>query len=288
MARLQRRRFSQPVEVRRYPHGYTEVVELENVVVGRVVEQPGWRWSVDVKPIAGTDWCQLHHMGYALEGRIHVETPDGTALELGPGDVFEIPPEHDAWVIGEEPWVAVEFAGIRSYASAGDERGERVLVALLFTDIVDSTAMAARLGDRRWRELIGRHNEVCQAVLERHRGRLVKWTGDGMVALFDAAERAVRAADSLRTRLAELDLRVRAGIHSGEVELFPDDVRGLAVHAAARVMALAGPDEILVSSAVQEILDGSGFALEDRGAHEMKGLAGKRQVFAVSGSAATR
>ena len=283
MPRLQRRRFSEPTEVRRFGRGQVEIVELGDVVVGRLTQEPGWRWSTDVKPIAGTEFCEYHHMGITMSGRLRVEMPDGIELEIGPGDVFEIPPGHDAWVPGSEPWVAIDFAGIRSYARPIDERGERVLASLLFTDIVDSTALAARLGPAGWRDRLGSHNEVAQAAVDRNRGRVVKWTGDGMLAVFDGAELALRAAQDFRGRLADLDLRVRQGVHIGEVEPLPGDLRGVAVHAAARIMAIAGPDEILVSSTVRDLLDGSGFAFEDRGEHELKGLSGKRRVYALTG-----
>jgi class 3 adenylate cyclase len=283
MARLQRRRFSEPTEVREFGRGRIEIVELDDVVVGRLTQEPGWRWSIDVKPIAGTDRCQYHHMGITLSGRLHIEMPDGIELEIGPGDVFEIPPGHDAWVPGDEPWVAIDFAGMRTYARTRQERSERVLASLLFTDIVDSTATAERMGHEAWRDLLGIHNERAQLAVDRYHGRVVKWTGDGLLATFDSAERAVRAAVDLRTRLSGLNLHVRQGVHSGEVEQIPGDLRGVAVHAAARIMAVAGPDEIVVSSTVRELLDGSGFAFEDRGEHEMKGLAGKRRVYALTG-----
>ena len=280
--RLQRRRFSDATDVRVFPHGQVDVVELDDVVVGRMTYEPGWRWSVDVKPIAGTDRCQFHHLGVTLEGRLRVEMPDGTELEIGPGDVFEIPPGHDAWVVGDAAWISVDFEAMRTYGRTAEERAERSLATILFTDIVDSTATAARLGDTRWRELVSLHNERAQAAVDRYRGRVVKWTGDGMLALFDSSERAVRAALLLRSRVGELDLHVRQGIHTGEVETSAGDVRGIAVHTAARIMALAGPDEVLVSATIRDLLDGTTFVFEERGRHELKGLSGERSVFAVA------
>ena len=120
--RLQRRRFSEPADVRRFPHGQVDVVELDDVVVGRMTYQPGWRWSVDVKPIAGTEQCQYHHLGVTLDGRLRVQMPDGPELEIGPGDVFEIPPGHDAWVVGDSPWVSVDFEAMRTYGRTAEER----------------------------------------------------------------------------------------------------------------------------------------------------------------------
>ena len=121
--RLQRRRFSEPSDVRTFPHGRVEVVELDDTVVGRMVCEPGWRWSVDVKPIAGTDSCQYHHLGVTTSGVLRVQIPDGAELEINPGDVFEIPPGHDAWVVGDEPWVSIDFEAMRTYGKSLDRPG---------------------------------------------------------------------------------------------------------------------------------------------------------------------
>ena len=153
--RLQRRRFSEPSDVRTIPHGRIDVVDLDDTVVGRMTYEPGWRWSVDVQPIAGTDTCQYHHLGVTLSGRLRAQMADGTELELGPGDVFEIPPGHDAWVVGDEPWVSVDFEAMRTYGRQGDAQDERILATMVFTDIVDSTRRAGDLGAVRWRDLVG-------------------------------------------------------------------------------------------------------------------------------------
>lgn len=279
---MQRKRFQDAVDVRHFPHGRVDVVELDDVVVGRMTYEPGWRWSSDVKPIAGTEWCTYHHLGVSLSGLLRVETPDGTELEIRPGDVFEIPPGHDAWVVGDEPWVSVDFEAMRSFGRGVDVRDNRSLATILFTDIVESTAVADRIGDSAWKEVVAQHIEQAQAAVDRHRGRVVKWTGDGMLAVFDGAERAARCAVLFRSKADALDLQIRQAIHSGEVEIAAGDVRGLAVHAAARVMALAEPGEILISGTVRDLLDGSSFRFEDRGVHELKGLSGSRPVFAIA------
>ena len=282
MARLQRKRFNEPVEVRRFPNGRVDVIELDDIVVGKMTYEPGWRWSVDVKPIAGTDSCRYHHVGVTLEGRLRVLMPDGTELEIGPGDVFEIPPGHDAWVVGDDPWVSVDWEAMRTYGRGARTMGQRVLGSILITDIVDSTAFASRVGPSRWRDLLAEHNELAQRVIDRYQGRLVKTTGDGVLALFDSTERAVQAAVGVREAVQQLELQVRAGIHTGEVELLPDDVRGLAVHVAARIQTLAAPGEILVSGTSRDLLEGSDLDFEDRGSHELKGVSGGRQVFALT------
>jgi class 3 adenylate cyclase len=280
--RLQRRRFTEPSDVRTIPRGRIEVVELDDTVVGRMTYEPGWRWSVDVRPIAGTNTCQFHHLGVTLAGRLRAQMPDGTELEIGPGEVFEIPPGHDAWVVGDEPWVGVDFEAMRTYGKQRDARDERILGSILFTDIVDSTQRAAELGAARWRDLVGEHNRKAATAIDRHQGRLVKTTGDGVLAQFDSAERAVRGAAAIRDAAQALGLEIRAGVHTGEIETIAGDVRGIAVHTAARIMAVAGSGEILVSATVMELLDGSGPTFDDAGVHELKGLHGARQLYRLA------
>jgi class 3 adenylate cyclase len=157
----------------------------------------------------------------------------------------------------------------------------RVLATILFTDIVGSTEQAAALGDRRWKGLLESHDAVSNTVLEQHDGRLVKLTGDGVLATFDGPGRAIRCATALRDSLEPLGIRVRAGLHTGEVELRADDIGGIAVHIAARVLEQAGPGELLTSSAVPLLVAGSGIDFEDRGEHELKGVPGAWRLFAV-------
>src|SRR3989475_11586892 len=280
--RLQRRRFTEPSDVRTIPRGRIEVVELDDTVVGRMTYEPGWRWSVDVQPIAGTDTCQFHHLGVTLSGRLRAQMPDGTELEIGPGDLFEIPPGHDAWVVGDEPWVSVDFEAMRTYGKQRGAQDERILASIVFTDIVDSTARAEELGPARWRDLVGEHNRKASTAIDRHRGRLVKTTGDGVLAQFDGAERAVRGAAAIRDAAQSLGLSIRTGVHTGEVQEIAGDVRGIAVHTAARIMAVAESGEILVSATVMDLLEGSGLAFEDAGLHELKGLHGPRQLYRLT------
>ena len=281
MARLQRKRFSDPDDVRSIPNGRIDIVELDDRVVGRMTYEPGWRWSTDVKPIAGTESCQFHHVGVTLSGRLRVQMSDGTELEVGPGDVFELPPGHDAWVVGDEPWVSVDFEAMRAYGRAGPTSGRRALFSILFTDIIDSTALAIAHGPAGWRDVVSQHNADSERVVDRHGGRLVKTTGDGIIALFDSAERAVRAAADLGDALRSIELRIRAGVHTGEVELAQSDVRGVAVHTAARIMALAAADEVWVSATTRDLVDGTGLEFEDRGRRQLKGIPGERQLFSL-------
>lgn len=166
-----------------------------------------------------------------------------------------------------------------------DEEAERnrVLATVMFTDIVDSTAQAAVLGDRRWRELREQHDRVVRGQLARHRGREIKTVGDGFLATFDGPARAVRCARAICETIGSLGVDVRTGLHTGEIELDGDDVAGVAVALGARVGALAGPGEVLVSSTVKDLVVGSGLVFEDRGEHELKGVPGAWQLFAAIG-----
>jgi class 3 adenylate cyclase len=167
--------------------------------------------------------------------------------------------------------------------SRGGFGTERILATVLFTDIVGSTDKAARLGDERWRDLLDRHDQSVRTQIERFRGREVKTVGDGFVTTFDSPGRAIECALAIRENLKRFDIDVRAGIHTGEIEVRGDDVAGMAVHIGARVSALAGPGEILVSSAVPPLVAGSGFEFEDRGGHALKGVPGSWRLFSVGG-----
>ncbi len=155
---------------------------------------------------------------------------------------------------------------------------DRALKTVAFTDIVDSTKLAAELGDRRWRGLLEAHESIAQREVELARGRLIKFTGDGLMATFDGPARAVQCIQSLGAALESTGLRIRAGIHTGEVELIGDDIGGIAVHIASRISALAGAGEVLTSSTVRDLVAGSGLEFEDRGQHELKGVPGRWQV----------
>ena len=287
MARLQKRRFEDSEDVRVTPRGRVEIVELDDRVVARITWQPGWRWSVDAKSVLGTDYCQAHHVALAIQGRARVQMADGLELELAAGDVFEIPPGHDAWVVGDEPFVNVDFEAPRGFAKLDPTVIRRSLMSLLMTDIVDSTARAVALGPARWQEVISRHNERAERVIEQHQGRLLKTTGDGVIGLFDSAERAVRAAVALRDAIRSLEVEIRAAVHTGEVDMSAGDVRGVAVHATARMMAVAGAGEVVVSTTVHDLLDGTDLDFEDFGLHSLKGLPGERRLYRVKREAAS-
>jgi class 3 adenylate cyclase len=188
-----------------------------------------------------------------------------------------------AWV----PWVEEPgplVSAIEHFlASVREEEVEldRVLATVLFTDVVGSTQRAVELGDARWKELLERHSAAVRALLARYRGTEVKTMGDGFLATFDGAARAVRCAQGICEAVKPLGLEVRAGCHTGEIELAGSDVGGIAVHIGARVGALAGPSEVLVSSTVKDLVAGSGLSFADRGEHELKGVPGSWRLYAA-------
>ncbi|MGC1852188.1 MAG: adenylate/guanylate cyclase domain-containing protein [Solirubrobacterales bacterium] len=158
---------------------------------------------------------------------------------------------------------------------------DRILTTVMFTDIVASTERAAALGDARWRELLGRHDELMRAELERHRGREVKTMGDGFLATFDGPARGIRCARAIADKVRALDIELRAGLHTGECELIGEDIGGIAVNIGARIGALAGAGEVVVSSTVKDLVVGSGISFGDRGTQELKGVPGEWRLFAV-------
>jgi class 3 adenylate cyclase len=280
MAEARAKNLEEPDQTIELPLFTAKIVEVGDFTVGYVVYQPGWRWSTHVRPSVGGEWCQARHVGVVLSGRVAVSLQDGTALRFGPNDVFDIPPGHDAWVVGDEQFVQLEWTGLHTFIGT-HSAGGGVLATLLFTDLVDSTAAAARLGDLRWRELLSSHFAAARSALDRFGGREVKTTGDGLLATFDGPARALRAATAIRAAARNDGLGVRAGIHVGEVELVAGDVRGVAVHAAARILARAGEGEILVSETTRVLARGTGLEFEDRGTHELKGLDGEWRLFAL-------
>ena len=182
-----------------------------------------------------------------------------------------------------EPW-RQSFREVAEFLTGeqADVADDRVLATVLFTDIVDSTRRAAEMGDRNWHALLDAHDAIVRSQLSRFRGREVSTAGDGFLAMFDGLQRAIRCAMAIRDAVQALGIQVRAGLHTGECEVRGDDIGGIAVHIGARVSALAGPNEVLVSSTLRDLVIGSGLEFEDRGAHELKGVPGEWRLFAVT------
>jgi len=184
-----------------------------------------------------------------------------------------------------EPWHS-SFQEIAQFLTGhqADVADDRVLATVLFTDIVDSTRRAAEMGDRDWRALLDAHDAVVRSQLARFRGREVNTSGDGFLAMFDGPQRAIRCAMAIRDAVQALGIQVRAGLHTGECEVRGDDIGGIGVHIGARVSALAGPNGVLVSSTLRDLVIGSGLEFEDRGSYELKGVPGEWRLFAVTSS----
>jgi len=282
MPRLQAKSFERPDDVRTMPLVRFETVELDDSQIGHCFFEPGWRWSTSIAPLLGIDSCPFRHVGYTIQGGMHVVMDDGAELDIGPNDVFDIPPGHDKWVVGELPMVTIEWGGSgRAMGEAMKEAPGRALATVVFTDIVDSTRHVRELGDAAWRDQLARHNARMRESVNMFRGREVKSTGDGLLLLYETPTRAVRCVLAMVAASRELDIEIRAGIHTGEVELAGDDVRGIAVHLAARVAAAAGPSEILVTTTTHDLIEGSGIPLTDTGEHMLRGIDAPRRLFRV-------
>ncbi len=191
-------------------------------------------------------------------------------------------PGRNTWHV-VEPW-RQSFQEIAEFLTGhqADVADDRVLATVLFTDIVDSTRRAAEIGDRDWHALLDAHDAIVRAQLARFRGREVNTSGDGFLAMFDGPQRAIRCAMAIRDAVQALGIEVRAGLHTGECEVRGDDIGGIAVHIGARVSALAGPNEVLVSSTLRDLVIGSGLEFDGRGAHTLKGVPGEWHLFAVA------
>jgi class 3 adenylate cyclase len=202
------------------------------------------------------------------------QIPDAKYVEL-PGRNF--------YQLVEPGWRA-SFQEIAEFLTGhqAEVADDRVLATVLFTDIVDSTRRAAEMGDRDWRALLDAHDAVVRSQLARFRGREVNTSGDSFLATFDGPQRAIRCAMATRDAVQSLGIEVRAGLHTGECEIRGDDIGGIAVHIGARVSALAGPNDVLVSSTLRDLVIGSGLEFDDRGAHQLKGVPGEWHLFAVA------
>jgi class 3 adenylate cyclase len=272
----------QPDSSNRFSHHTRDLVELGDLTVGRSVHKPGWSWSTHIRPTVGGDWCEVRHVGYVVAGRLGIRFRDGTTLELEADDVFDLPPGHDSWVIGDEACVLVEWTGMRRWRTVPGGGRQRALVTLMLTDVVGSTALATRVGDAAWDELLAAHYEAVRVELERFGGHEVATTGDGMLATFTGPAAALSCGAAIIHSTHAGGLQIRVGVHAGEVELVGDDVRGVAVHEAARIKEQAGANEVLISETAKALTEASGLAFEDRGLCHLKGLEGQRRLFALA------
>jgi len=276
------RTFTEPDELIELDLVRSAVLSVGGLAVSHSVHQPGWRWSTHVRDLVKAQWCEVHHVGVLIRGRLHIALRDGTGMDVAPLSLLDIPAGHDAWVVGEEPAETIEWTGAREWLEPLDTMAERVLVTLPFTDLVDSTGTALRLGRVGWGELLTVHEQQAHDIVGRFRGRLVKTTGDGILASFDGAARAIRCAMALRVAATRVGLEMRLALHTGEVDVVEDDIRGIAIHEASRMLALAGPGQVLVSSTTAGLITDAGITLDDLGEHQLRGLEKSYRIYAIA------
>jgi class 3 adenylate cyclase len=248
---------------------------------------PGWQafsrmaFDIDVRDIVPSIHVPTLIIHTAEDRVCHVENARWLATHIPSATYVEFPGgDHLPWFDPDRT-----IAEIREFltGSREPEEPDRVLATLVFTDVVGSTEIATRLGDRRWRDLLETHHAAVRAELARYRGREIDTAGDGFLAVFDGPARAIRAALACVAAVRPLGLEIRAGVHTGEIEQLPSgDIRGIAVHVGARVAGAADGGEVLVSSSVRDLVAGSGFTFVDRGSHQLKGVSEERRLYAVS------
>jgi class 3 adenylate cyclase len=284
VTRVEIRDLGEPEAVVTYPLGATNQVRLAGTVVSKHVLQPGWSWEAHAQPQVGTASCELYHRGVVLSGRMGVRTDDGEEVVIGPNQVFDLPPGHVTWVEGDEQLVMVDWAGGAGFdVQPGDSA--RVMVSILFTDMAGSTEQARKAGDAAWKRTAAMHDDVVRTVLVRFGGREIETAGDSFLIVFDGAERAIRCGLEVVEALAAIQVPIRVGIHSGEVDLTAEGVRGVAVHAAARILDEARAGEVLVSATTRDLAEGSaGLEFEPRGRYRLKGLEREHDLFAAAAS----
>jgi class 3 adenylate cyclase len=231
-----------------------------------------------VLPAISVPTLMLHRVG---DRDVNIEEARYIAERIPNARLVELPGDEHLIAAGDVDLLVDEIEEFLTGVRPAPE-SDRVLATVVFTDIVGSTDRAVSLGDRAWRDLLERHHAIVRRELERYRGREVDTAGDGFLATFDGPARAVRCACAIRDAVRELGLEVRAGVHTGEVQIRGDGVAGIAVHTGARVSALAAPGEVLVSRTVSDLTAGSGLVFASRGEHELKGVPGTWQVFAAA------
>jgi len=277
---IRRKSLATPDVVRRFPSGQGSFVDLGSLAVGHAILEPGWRWSLHIKPNVGTPSCRVHHLHLLLSGRFAAQMDGGEVELFGPMDVMDIPPGHDAWVVGDETVEIIDIAG--NAADFGlPVAPSRTVGTMLMTDIVDSTGIVSRIGDAAWKQRLAEHDRVVRHQIERFGGREITTTGDGFLALFASAGAALRAAVGARDATAAIGLPIRAGVHTGEVEQVDGDIRGVAVHATARVMSAAAADQVLTSVVTRSLAEGLPYRFVEAGTHDLKGIATPMQLFSV-------
>lgn len=238
---------------------------------------------IDINPILPSVRTPCLILHRATDAQVPVILGRKLAEGIPGSKYIEYPSGDHAFWTGDIETVAGDIEEfVTGHRAAADVDLERILATVLFTDIVDSTNRAAQIGDQRWRDLLDNHDDLSNRLIRKHRGTLVKNTGDGILATFDGPGRAVRCALALSEETKSIGLPVRAGLHCGEVEVRGSDIGGIAVHAAARVMSQSGSNEVLVSRVVTDLVAGTDLKFSERGSYELKGLPGKWDLFSAS------
>ncbi|HLX14103.1 MAG TPA: adenylate/guanylate cyclase domain-containing protein [Bradyrhizobium sp.] len=239
--------------------------------------------QIDIRPILPTVQVPTLVLHRRSDARVPIEFGRDLAARIPNARFIEYPGgDHAFWTGGTEALLGDIEEFVTGHRESSSTEFERVLATVLFTDIVDSTRSAAAMGDQSWRRLLDSHDHLAQQVIEKHRGVLVKNTGDGVLATFDGPGRAVRCALAFGAAAQQIGLPLRAGLHTGEIEMRGRDIGGIAVHAAARVMAQSQASEVLVSRVVTDLVAGAGLKFSERGSYELKGLPGRWELFAAS------
>jgi pimeloyl-ACP methyl ester carboxylesterase len=239
--------------------------------------------QIDIRPILPAVQVPTLILHRRTDARVPIEVGRELAAQIRTARFIEYPDgDHAFWTGDADALLGDIEEFVTGHRDSSSGELERVLATVLFTDIVDSTRSAAAMGDQAWRRSLDNHDQLARQMIEKHRGNLVKNTGDGILATFDGPGRAVRCALAFGSAAQHIGLPLRAGLHTGEIELRGRDIGGIAVHAAARVMAKSQSSEVLVSRVVTDLVAGAGLKFAERGSHELKGLPGRWDLFAAS------
>ena len=238
---------------------------------------------IDVQPILQSVRVPTLVLHRRTDGLVPVEFGRSLAAQIPDAKFIEYPDgNHIFWTSDVDTLIGDVEEFVTGHRESSSDDFERVLATVLFTDIVESTRRASQMGDQAWRRLLDSHDQIARQMVQKHRGNLIKTTGDGIVATFDGPGRAVRCALAFRAAAEQVGLPLRAGLHTGEVEMRENDIGGIAVHAAARIMAQCDPSEVLVSRVVTDLVAGAGLKFSERGSHDLKGLPARWDLFAAS------
>jgi class 3 adenylate cyclase len=239
--------------------------------------------QIDIRPVLPAIQVPTLVLHRRADARVPIQAGRDLAAKIPNARFIEYPDgDHAFWSGDVEALLGDIEEFVTGHRDSSSAELERVLATVLFTDIVDSTRNAAAMGDQAWRRSLDSHDQLAKQMVEKHRGILVKNTGDGILATFDGPGRAVRCALAFGTAARQIGLPLRAGLHTGEIEIRGRDIGGIAVHAAARVMAQSQSSEVLVSRVVTDLVAGAGLKFAERGSHELKGLPGRWDLFAAS------